>query len=192
MAKKSRKDMKAPSKEKSNFLGASGRNMTYKDLKRKAIILGMPFPDACSAGVFDLLHYINVSEEKPDKSLIDKYDDWMDKQLENIGYSKDDPLRNSRLRLGFLGEEEENGQRRTKRVPGIKKPRGKKPPRERDEFNLIKGTKKSYVFELTAKGFEFDRVIRRMKKKFPEANEKSINLWYRMAKRNINGKTKGK
>ena len=31
-----------------------------------------------------------------------------------------------------------------------------------------------------------------MKKKFPEANEKSINLWYRMAKRNINGKTKGK
>ena len=33
MAKKSRKDMKAPSKEKSNFLGASGRNMTYKDLK---------------------------------------------------------------------------------------------------------------------------------------------------------------
>ena len=27
MAKKSRKDMKAPSKEKSNFLGASGRNM---------------------------------------------------------------------------------------------------------------------------------------------------------------------
>lgn len=123
MAKKSRKDLKAPSKEKSNFLGASGRNMTYKDLKRKAIILGMPFPDACSAGVFDLLHFINVSEEKPDRSLIDKYDDWMDKQLENIGYSKDDPLRNSRLRLGFLGEEGENGQRRTKRVPGIKKPR---------------------------------------------------------------------
>ena len=85
-----------------------------------------------------------------------------------------------------------NGQRRTKRVPGIKKPREKKPPRERDEFNLIKGTKKSYVFELTAKGFELDRVIRRMKKKFPEANAKSINLWYRMAKRNINGKTKGK
>lgn len=70
MAKKKRKDLKAPSKEKSNFLGASGRNMTYKDLKRKAIILGMPFPDACSAGVFDLLHYIQSSEERPDKSLL--------------------------------------------------------------------------------------------------------------------------
>lgn len=192
MAKRDKKEKKAPSREKSNFLGASGRNMTYKDLKRKAIILGMPFPDACSSGVFDLLGYINNSEEKPDKSLIDKYDDWMDKQLENIGYSKDNPLRSSRLRLGFLGEEGKNGQRKIKRVPGIKKPREKKPPRERDEFNLIKGTKKSYVWELTSKGYDIDRVIRRMKKKFPEANEKSINLWYRMAKRTINGKTKGK
>jgi hypothetical protein len=149
----------------------------------------MPFPDACAAGVFDLIKYISNSTNKPDKSLIDQYDEWADKQLEAIGYSKDDPLRNSRLRLGFLGEEGENGQRRTKRVPGIKKPREKKPPRERDEFNLIKGTKKSYVFELTAKGFELDRVIRRMKKKFPDANEKSIQLWYRAAKRKLNGKT---
>ena len=71
MAKK-KKDKPAPSKEKQNFLGAAGRNMKYKDLKRKAVILGMPFPDACSAGVFDLLHYIQSSEERPDKSLIDK------------------------------------------------------------------------------------------------------------------------
>lgn len=190
--KKKKKDKPAPSKEKHQFLSASGRNLTYRDLKRKAVILGMPFPDACSAGVFDLIRYIENSDNKPDKTLIDQYDEWMDTQLENIGYSKDDPLRSSKLRLGFLGEEGENGQRRTKRVPGIKKPREKKPPRERDEFNLIKGTKKSYVWELTAKGFDIDRIIRRMKKKFPEANEKSINLWYRMAKRNINGKAKGK
>ena len=52
MAKK-KKDKPAPSKEKQNFLGAAGRNMKYKDLKRKAVILGMPFPDACAAGVFD-------------------------------------------------------------------------------------------------------------------------------------------
>ena len=193
MAKKKRKDLKAPSKEKSNFLGASGRNMTYKDLKRKAIILGMPFPDACSAGVFDLLHYIQSSEERPDKSLIDKYDDWMDKQLENIGYSKDDPLRNSKLRLGFLGEEGEDGQRKSKKVPGIKKPREKKPPRERDEFNLIKGTKKSYVWSLVAKDYDLERVTRRMKKKFPDANDKSITLWFRTARRTMsNGKAKGK
>ncbi len=69
MAKK-KKDKPAPSKEKQNFLGAAGRNMKYKDLKRKAVILGMPFPDACAAGVFDLIKYISNSTNKPDKSLI--------------------------------------------------------------------------------------------------------------------------
>lgn len=34
MAKK-KKDKPAPSREKQNFLGAAGRNMKYKDLKRK-------------------------------------------------------------------------------------------------------------------------------------------------------------
>ena len=104
MAKK-KKDKPAPSREKQNFLGAAGRNMKYKDLKRKAVILGMPFPDACAAGVFDLIKYISNSTNKPDKSLIDQYDEWADKQLEAIGYDKTDPIRNSRLRLGFLGKE---------------------------------------------------------------------------------------
>lgn len=183
MAKKKKP---VPSKEKASFLGRAGRNATYKDLKRKAIILGMPFPDAVKAGVYDLIYFIDKSENKPDKSLIDQYDNWVDKELEKIGYTEDDPLRNRRLRLGFLGEEE-NGVPRTKRVPGIKKPKEKKPPKEKDEFNLIKGTKKSYVWELTSKGYELDRIIRRVKKKFPDANDKSINLWYRMARRKLKG-----
>ena len=41
----------------------------------------------------------------------------------------------------------------------------------RDEFNLIKGTKKSYVWSLVAKGYDLERVTRRMKKKFPDAND---------------------
>ena len=194
--RKSKKKDKRPlklNKEKLKVMGSGLENMTYKDMKRRAVSLGMPFPDACAAGVFDLIGYIERSTNKPDKSLIDQYDDWMDKQLENIGYSKDDPLRNSKLRLGFLGEEGEDGQRKSKRVPGIKKPREKKPPRERDEFNLIKGTKKSYVWSLVAKGYDLERVTRRMKKKFPDANDKSITLWFRTARRTMNnGKAKGK
>ena len=77
--RKNKKNKPAPSKEKASFLGSAGRNMTYRDLKRKAIVLGMPFPDACAAGVFDLIGYIERSTNKPDKSLIDQYDDWMDK-----------------------------------------------------------------------------------------------------------------
>lgn len=180
---------KMANKEKANLLTSAGRHMTYRDLKRQAVILGMPFPDACKASVFGLIGYINSSTNKPDQELINQYDDWMDKQLEEAGYDKNHPLRNSRLRLGFLGEEDENGNRRTKRVPGIRKKKERKPPRERDEFNLIKGTKKSYTYELAGKGFSLERVIRRVKKKFPDANDKSINLWYRKAKRDTkNGK----
>ena len=82
----------------------------------------------------------------------------MDKQLADSGIPKDDPLRNSRLRLGFLGEEDEQGERKRKRIPGIKKPREKKPPRERDLFGLIKGTKKSYAWELTARGYSLEEL----------------------------------
>lgn len=103
---KKKKDKPVPSKEKSNFLGAAGRNQTYRDLKRKAVILGMPFPDACSASVFQLINWINTSEEKPNKHLINKYDDWMDRQLETAGLAKDDPLRSSKLRLGFWEKKE--------------------------------------------------------------------------------------
>lgn len=180
MAKK-----KPTSKEKESFLRGSCNNMTYKDLKRKAITLGMPFPDAVAAGVFDLIGYINKSANIPDPNLINQYDEWMDKQLESTGIPKDDPLRSSRLRLGFLGDESEDGERKTKRVPGIKKPKTKKPPKEKDGFGLVKGTMKSYVWELTSKGYDLERVTRRMHKKFPEANTKSISLWYRKAKKQI-------
>jgi hypothetical protein len=108
----------------------------------------------------------------------------MDFQLSERGYAKDDPLRSSRLRLGFLGEEQEDGSRRTKRIKGVKKPKEKK-RRPRDERGLVAGTKKSYTFELTAKGYDLERVTRRVLKKFPDANAKSISLWYRKAKRGV-------
>ena len=176
------------SSEKARFLGAAGKNMTYKDLKRKAIALGMPFPDATGCGIFGLLSYIDNSTNRPDKSLIDKYDEWVEEQFNSTGIPADDPIRSSRLRLGFLGEEDGDGKRKLKRVPGMKKPKEKKAPREKDEFNLVKGTKKSYTWSLVQKGYELERVIRRVKKKFPDANDKSISLWYRAAKRQMKNK----
>lgn len=183
-----KKKPKPHSPEKAKFLGAAGKNMTYKDLKRKAIALGMPFPEATGCGIFNLVGYINESTNRPDKSLIDKYDEWIEEQFNSTGIPLDDPIRNSRLRLGFLGEEGEDGKRKLKRVPGMKKPKEKKPPREKDQFNLVKGTKKSYTWSLVEKGYELERVIRRVKKKFPDANDKSISLWYRAAKRQMRNK----
>lgn len=181
---RTKKIKKPTSKDKVNLLSSKGINLKYRDLKRRAVILGMPFPDACSAGVFDLINYINNSENKPNKHLLNEYDEWMDKNLENLGYDKKDPIRSAGLRLGFLGEDQD-GNKVTKRVPGIKKPKSKKAPRERDSFNLLKGTKKSYTYYLASLGRSLDRTIHLVKRKFPEANDKSISLWYRAAAKKL-------
>lgn len=173
---------KSSKKQKPGISGISGyhANKTYKDLKREAIIRGMPFPDATGAGVGTLIRFIDSSTNKPDISLIDKYDEWADQQLALCGYEAGKDLRHPSLRLGFIGQKDENGNViKTKRVKGIQKP--KKPKRERDENNLYKGTKKSYTFELAKKGFSLERVARRVKKKFPDASDKSIKIWYRNA-----------
>lgn len=181
MANKSKKHPIKGSKEKLDILGTGLGNMTYKDMKRRAVALGMPFPEACEADYNGLSTYITNTTNKPDTSLIDKYDDWMDKILESRGYAKDDPMRHYQLRLGFISEDAVTQQKKHKRIKGLEKP--KKPKREKDENNLWKGTKKSYTYELTYKGHELERIIRRVLKKFPDANPKSITQWHRAALR---------
>lgn len=190
MARK-KKERQPQNAKKQNMLASSSRYGTYKDIKRKAICLGMPFPDATGADHGRLLSFIERTNNEPDTSLIDKYDDYIDEQLAALGYGPEDPMRSSRLRLGYIGETTESGEVRKKRVRGIKKQREKKAPRERDNFNLLKGTKKSYTFELTEKGYTLDRIIRRVLKKFPDAKEKSIKLWHTAAKRKLRDKANG-
>lgn len=161
---------------------------TLKDLKRQAITLGMPFPEVAACQIWELCRFIKYAENDPDPSLIDKYDEWLDHHFDELGISRTDPIRHPHLRLGYVGETDKEGNvTKRKKVPGINKTKYKK-PRERDEFNLVKGTKKSYTWELTKKGLNLERVIRRVQKKFPDANEKSIRLWHRACLRDMKKK----
>jgi hypothetical protein len=184
-----RKKTKPNNPKKNSYLLASsqGRNMTYRDLKRQAIVLGMPFPDACGCSIFSLISYIDHADVAPDPTLVDKFDAWVQKQFDESGVPQGDPIRSARLRLGFVGDEvdPDTGEVKPKqrRVPGLKKPKKEKPKREKDQFGHVKGTKKQYVWDLTVKGYNLERITRRVLKKFPDANEKSISLWFRSAKR---------
>lgn len=177
-----KKKLDKPSKK--NIPGISIRHdkKTYKELKREAVVRGMPFPDVVEAGIGGLIRYIDNSTNKPDLTLIDKFDDWADHQLELCGYQPNKTIRSPILRLGFIGEKDDEGNVvKVKRIKGLKKP--KKEPRKRDANNLIAGTKKSLTFDLANKGFDLARVTRRVKKVYPDASDKSINIWYRNALR---------
>ena len=168
-----------------NFRRENALRGTLKDIRRQAIALGIPFPDVINKDIWALISYINQSNNTPDPSRIDEYDNWIDTHFDEIGIPKNDPIRHPHLRLGYIGEKDEEGNIiKRKKIPGIKKNKYKK-PRERDENNLIKGTKKSYTWELTKKGLNLERVIRRVLKKFPDANEKSIRLWHRACLREM-------
>lgn len=183
--KKSNKSQMPMNPDKAKFLGGMGTAHTFKDAQRQAVVLGMPFIDVVNSDWGQLQSYVYKTHNKPDPTLLDKYDDWMDEHLASIGYAKDSPMRSDKLRLGYLGEDPETGEKRRKRVKGIPKPKEKKAPRARDEYNLFKGTKKSYTFELTKKGYDLERIKRRVLKRFPDANEKSIKLWHTAAKRRL-------
>lgn len=193
MAKKTKKEhyQIKGGKEKVKLVSSAGGigNLTYREAKRRAVTLGMSFPDACSASFPQLIQFIIHTENKPDSSLINQYDEWVDKQLESLGYDKSDPIRSYQLRLGFISEDTVTKQKTKKKIKGIPQP---KPKKEKDGYGLWKGTKKSYTFELTNKDYSFDRVCRRVLKKFPDANKKSIQQWYRLAlrKRGIDYKTR--
>lgn len=178
MKKKKLKEPKSTNKAKAKFLGKTMKQTSYKDLKRQAVALGMPFPDVINASIGQLSNFIAETDNTPDTSLIDKYDDYVEKCLMEIGYNKRDAIMNARLRLGFIGEEDpETGEKRMKRVPGIKKE--KKPKREKTEQGFVKGTKKSFVMELAIKGLSLEEVTTKFKKAYPDGNDKSVKIWYR-------------
>lgn len=175
------------SKEKLSLMGGGFSNMSYKDVKRRAIVLGMPFPEAVEADFGRLASFVQKSTNAPDTSLLDKYDDWVDGILEERGYDKNHPMRSYQLRLGYLGEERPSQEgseetplkprRNKKKIKGL--PQTKKPKREYTSSGLVQGTKKAYTEELVNKGFSLDRVTRRVLQKFPEANENTVKIWYR-------------
>lgn len=151
---------------------------TYRDLKKEAIELGMSFPDATAAGIQELISYIEPRiGDKKKSGIVEAYDDWADNQLALLGYPEGKHIRSPQLRLSYIGELDEN----RKPVRLERKEKKVKEKRERDENGLYKGTKKSYTYGLAEKGYSLDRVTRRVIKKFPDAKEKSIVIWYRNA-----------
>jgi hypothetical protein len=150
---------------------------TYKDLKRNAIMLGMPFPDVPACSVSDLQSFIQKSTNKPDKELVVQYDAWMDKLLEERGYSKDHYLRHYMLSMGYTGPHDIDQKTPEVEESVIGEPVEPK-PEKKTVVRIQKKTPKKYLVEkYYDMGLSLDRISKKILEIYPEASRKSIVIW---------------
>lgn len=168
---------------KSQFKVIDVQKLTIRDLRKECIARGAKFEDIINHDIYFLNSYIEDNMFKqPDYSLVDDFDVWMENELRLHG---NDDLIHPKLRLGYIGGNDDDDEKKPPKEKIIKE---KKPPREKTSNGLFKGTKKAYVYELQARGKTIEQTIVKVKRKFPDAIDKSIKIWYNKAKKLNNGK----
>ena len=161
-----------------NMKSIMGGNLTFKDIKVECIIRGIDFIDVITYDFWGLSNWLVENALRPkDESLLDKYDDWLDAKLAKR--PKGEELIHPTLRLGYV-KRDEGGEVKVKKEKEVKE---KKAPREKDGNGLFKGTKKSYTFELQKRGKTLDQTMVKVKRKFPDAVDKSIRIWFNKSKK---------
>lgn len=160
-----------------NLSSEKGSDLTYRDLKIACIVRGMPFDEVLKADFFRLSNFVqNNVLVSQNMSLLDDYDDYLESVLKERGQT--DLIHNS-LRLGYVKKEGDDDY-----VPKpLKVKTEKKPAREKDSNGLFKGTMKSYTFELQKKGKTLPQTLVKVLRKFPEAKEKSVKIWFNKSKK---------
>lgn len=161
--------------------------MKYSDLKKACIIRGLSH-EIISEGDYSVLSnfFIKYYNKEVDLTLIEKFDQDRDKVLEAIGYEESDPMRKFKLSQIIL-QEEDLEKIEKKKKEKIKKIVESKPKREiNQETQIVKGTKKDLTYQLAKKDppLPKDKIIQKVLKEFPDANEKSIGIWISRCRNN--------
>jgi len=156
-------------------------DFTYKELKKQCILRGIEFEEATSSSFPHLSSWLLAHRfDDENKDSLYKYDLWIEKQLHEQG--KDYLIHNS-LRLSFINDG--SAEPKPEETKDIKKPKKKRVKRTKNKQGLFSGTKKAYTFELTLAEKPFKTILRRVLKRFPDAREKSVKIWYNKAKKTM-------
>lgn len=119
-------------------------------------------------------HYNNSQ----DNTNIAIHDAWVEEQLQSRGYKKGDILLSPALRFGYVGNIETMDKPKVIKTHGELNIPGKKEKSVIDEKTGIRsGTKKALSYKLATEGLQINEIIKQVKSKFPDAEEKSIKIW---------------
>lgn len=155
-------------------------NLSLRDLKVQAISRGMNFELLTEYDILGLRSWlIRHFDKDQDRSLIRKYDDWVESYLKSRGvhYTLLDPC----FRLS--GTVDDTG----KKTGGtnIKRLYKKKIKKPKSADGLVTGTKKYLVFELVKVGKNKEEILIKLQESFPSVNPKSVSNWYNRAKKKL-------
>jgi hypothetical protein len=165
--------------------------MKLKDIRRACVARGMDFDYAIESTIPQISGwFIENYDRGQNLLLLNEFDAHVEAKLKALKnpdgtnkYKDGDAVFHSALKLGFIGSKDEDGN-----VTSTKKPRlkalnkQKKAQKERIEgTKVFKGTKKAMTYELTIGGTAFPEIWEKVSKQFPEAQEKSVKIWYKRA-----------
>jgi len=166
---------------KNNPFKMAFQDMTYKDLKKMVVVRGLSFEEVVNGDFCRLQSWLHKNyDNKIDTSLLDEYDDWLDNNLRDLGKHE---LIHPSLRLGYIGErEDDEGNKviKTKKAKVETKPKEKK---EKTAEGIFSGTKKALTYSCQKEGKTIEKTIEIVMKQFPDASDKSIKIWYKKCKR---------
>lgn len=164
--------------------------MKYRDLKLACVARGMPFEEVIAADHPKLASWFNQNfENGEDPTLLNEFDVYVEEQLQQRGYKKGDAILAPCFRLGYIPPMEDLPDQ-PKRVGIVvkmeTKPEEQKPKREVDtETGIIAGTKKALTYKCQKDGKSLDETVKIVKDKFPEAQDKSIKIWFQRSAKAI-------
>ena len=179
-----------PRKKQERILDMLGM-MKHRELVIACVSRGLGFDqviklDHNGLGSF----FVNNFDNTENPSLVIEYDNWLDRELEKRGHKEGDAMRSPLLRLGYVGKGDlsdaptkivEPGAN-NKKIP--EEAKVDKVKREKDESTgVVSGTKKNLTYKLAKSGVELSEVVSKVKEAFPDAQDKSIKIWYKRAKK---------
>ena len=183
-------------KENSDGLDPAFRELKEyrrKELQKECIKMGIPFPLVCDYSQTQLMSWFIKNWKDPkdrDKELLEQYDEWFLYEMLKKNYDPRDP------KVGYLfhpamqmatvsSESEEETEELLKQKKSHKTSKPKSAPkttRVKDESGIVKGTKKALTIKLAKEGLDINKIIKKVLKEFPDANENSIKIWAKRLK----------
>jgi hypothetical protein len=158
-----------------------------KELQKECIKMGIPFPFVCEYSQTQLMSwFIKNWKDIPqrDEGLLARYDEWFLYEMMKKNHDPRDPkvgyLFHPAMQMAtqYVEEPESDEVLKLKKAEKTSKPKSApKIGRIKDESGIVKGTKKALTIKLAKEGLEISKIIKRVKKEFPDANENSMKIW---------------